>query len=87
MRLCFLYHPVSQHARLVEEYAREFTRRHGQAPELISIDTRKGANTARLYDVVRYPALLVVEDDGGLAKYWQGDMLPLMDEVAGYLRA
>ena len=42
---------------------------------------------AQLYDIVQYPALLVIDDKGGLAKYWQGDTLPLMDEVSGYLRA
>lgn len=41
---------------------------------------------ARLYDVVQYPALLAIEGNGGLAQYWQGDVLPLMDEVAGYAR-
>jgi hypothetical protein len=87
MRLCFLYHPVSEHRRVVEEYAQEFVRRHGQSPELISVDTKTGANMAKLYDVVQYPALLVIDSNAGLAKYWQGDMLPLMDEVAGYLRA
>ncbi|MCA9330427.1 hypothetical protein KC957_00105 [Candidatus Saccharibacteria bacterium] len=87
MRLCFLYHPASEHRRRVEDYARDFARRHGQSPELISLDTKAGAELAKLYDVVQYPALLVVDDNAGLSKYWQGDMLPLMDEVAGYLRA
>lgn len=41
---------------------------------------------ARVYDVVQYPALLAIEDTGSLAQYWQGDILPLMDEVAGYAR-
>lgn len=87
MRLCFLYHPVSEHRRQVEDYARDFARRHGQAPELISLDTKAGAEMAKLYDIVQYPALLVIDDNAGLSKYWQGDMMPLMDEVAGYLRA
>ncbi len=41
---------------------------------------------ARVYDVVQYPALLAIQNDGGLAQYWQGELLPLMDEVAGYAR-
>lgn len=85
MRLCLLYHPVSEHGRQVESYAREFTTRYNKNPELISIETRDGADMARMYDVVQYPAVLVLADDGTLSKYWQGDMLPLMDEVAGYL--
>lgn len=87
MRLCFLYHPVSEFARPVEEYATEFARRHGQSIELMSLDTKQGAEMARLYDIVQYPALLAIQEAGGLAKYWQGDLMPLMDEVAGYARS
>jgi len=87
MRLCFLYHPVSEHGRQVEEYAREFARKYTKTPELISVDTPQGSEMAKLYDVVQYPALLAVDNNGGLLKYWQGDLLPLMDEVAGYVRA
>lgn len=71
----------------MEAYAKEFARRYSTPPELISIDTREGADMARLYDVVQYPALLVLANDGSLSKFWQGDVMPLMDEVAGYLRA
>lgn len=69
----------------MESYAREFTARYSATPELVSVETREGADMARVYDVVQYPAVLVLADDGTLSKYWQGDMLPLMDEVAGYL--
>lgn len=82
-----LYHPQSDKARLVEEYADEFERRHSRALELVSLESVEGANLARLYDIVQYPALLAVRDDGQLAAQWQGDPLPMMDEVAGYLRA
>lgn len=84
MRLCFLYHPASEHRLQVEEYAREFRRIHPSDIELISVDTRQGAELAQVYDVVQYPALLAIKDDGSLVQYWQGDTLPLMDEVASY---
>lgn len=87
MRLCFLYHPASDHARIVEEYATEFARRHAQEIEKISLETKQGAEMARLYDVVQYPALLAIDGGGGLSKYWQGELLPLMDEVAGYVHS
>lgn len=86
MRLCFLYHPASDHRRIVEEYAHEFGRNHSTGIELVSLETKEGAEMARVYDVVQYPALLAIEDTGSLAQYWQGDTLPLMDEVAGYAR-
>ncbi len=87
MKVAILYHPISSHARNVEGYAREFAGRgHGEI-ELISLETVAGADLAKLYDIVQYPAVLVSRDDGQLLKDWQGEQLPLMDEVAGYLNS
>jgi len=71
---------------MVEEYVQDFERQRGQTIELISLDTVEGADMARLYGILQYPALLVIRDDGQLLKEWQGERLPLMDEVAGYIR-
>lgn len=85
MKALLLYHPQSEHSRIVEEYVRDFERQRNLKIKLESLDTPEGADKARLYDIVQYPALIVVRDDGQLMKDWQGDQLPLMDEVAGYL--
>lgn len=52
--------------------------------ELVNLDTRDGAATASLYDIVRYPALLALSDDGQLIRSWEGEQLPLVSEVASY---
>ena len=39
---------------------------------------------ASLYDIMNYPAILALRDDGSILKTWEGDELPLMDEVAYY---
>ncbi len=79
-----MYHPNSDHARMVEMYANDFQRIKGGAIELLSLETREGADLARLYDIVRYPAVVAKRDDGELLKHWEGAELPLMDEVAAY---
>lgn len=84
--MIMLYHPVSEHGRLVEEYARDFERIHHKTPELMSLETKEGANIAKVYDVVQYPAIIVTQDDGAHMKQWEGDKLPLMGEVAAGLR-
>jgi hypothetical protein len=86
MKMVMLYHPVSGHARLVEGYARDFERIHHLKPELASLETPEGANIAKVYDVVQYPAIIVTQDDGAHMKQWEGEKLPLMDEVAAQLR-
>jgi len=85
MKAFILYHPSSEHSRSVEDYVHEFERQRHKGIKLISLDRPEGADKARLYDIVQYPALVVVREDGQLVKVWQGDKLPLMDEVAGNL--
>jgi len=86
VKLLVLYRPNSEHESQVEAFVRDFQRRYdvGRKIELVSINTRDGAATASLYDVVAYPAILVLGDDGSLVNLWQGMPLPLMDDVAGY---
>lgn len=86
MKLLVLYRPNSEHETDVESYVRDFQRRYdvGRKLEMVSLNTRDGAATASLYDVVAYPAILVLGDDGSLVGFWQGMPLPLMDDVAGY---
>lgn len=67
------------------EYVRDFEHETGHKLELISTETVEGADKARLYDVVRYPAVLATAVDGQMLQLWQGDMLPLRNEVVAYL--
>lgn len=84
MKIHILYHPESDHARRVEDYANDFQRIKRQSIELLSLETREGADMATLYDIVLYPAVVATRDNGELLKHWEGIELPLMDEVAAY---
>lgn len=85
MKLYIIYHPQSDHSRIVEEYAHDFEHIKGHKIELLSLETQEGATMAKLHDVLRYPAILVTKDDHELVKFWQGTPFPRMDEVAGYI--
>jgi hypothetical protein len=86
MRAVILYHPNQEFAGLAEDFKRDFEARHQDRKiELLSLETVNGDEMAKLYDVVRYPAILVIASDGQLQKVWQDKPLPLMDEVAAYL--
>lgn len=88
MKIVVLYRPNSEHARTVEDYVRDFQSRHpGPKLEIISLDTREGSATAALYDIVQYPAFLAIQNDGYVQKMWEGNDLPMMDEVASYATA
>jgi hypothetical protein len=86
VKVIVLYRPNSEHASDVESFVRDFQRLHdsGRKVELVSVNTRDGAATASLYDIMAFPAILVLADDGSVVNSWIGT-LPLMDEVAGYI--
>lgn len=87
VKLVILYRPNSEHATEVESFVREFQRLHdvGRKLEMLSVSSREGAATASIYDVLDYPAILALADDGSVLNLWQGQPLPLMNEVAGYI--
>lgn len=85
MRAVVLYHPQSDHIGLVEGFVHDFKRFKGKDIEKISLETVEGSEMARLHDVTRYPALLIIGPNGTLQKLWQGDIMPLMDEVDSFL--
>ncbi len=88
MKAVILYHPNQEFAGLAEDFKKDYERQHpAQKIELLSLETAAGADMAQLYDVVRYPALLVIAEDGGLQKFWQDQPWPLHDEIASYLSA
>jgi hypothetical protein len=84
MKIVVLYRPESEFARAVEEFAHDIERQQNVKPELISIDTREGANMAETYDITDYPAILATRESGEVLQMWIGPVLPLMNEVAAY---
>ncbi len=88
MKIVVLYRPNSEHDTQINSFIREFSSRASDVkqPEMISIDTRDGWSIASLYDVIQYPAILVLKDDGQLQKSFEGSQLPLVNEVISYLR-
>lgn len=86
VKLVILYRPDSEHSRDVESFVRDFQRQYevGKKIEVLSVNTRDGSATASLYDVMSYPAILALANDGSVLNMWQGLPMPLMNEVAGY---
>ena len=83
MKIVILYHPESEHGRLVDEYVHDFVARNPDVSlESLSVDVLEGAKMAELYDIMAFPAMLAIRENGELAKAWAGLPLPLMNEVA-----
>lgn len=84
-----MYRPDSEHERAVDTFVRDFRRLHdfGSRLELVSMNTRDGVAMASVYDILAFPAILVLADNGSVLRAWSGMPLPLMNDVAGYLRS
>ena len=73
------------YSRAVSEFAEMFRRKYPQRRvEVNDPDTREGAAMMSILGVFRYPAVVVLSDDGRVVQMWQEEQLPLLDEVAAY---
>jgi hypothetical protein len=51
--------------------------------ELLDADSPRGIDLAEHYDVTGRPAVILIEEDGGVIQIWQGEeALPLPADVA-----
>lgn len=85
MKVVVVYKDESDHAREVYDYLKDFTRQTGHNLETINPDTRDGQEFCRVYDIVEYPTILAVSDDGKLQNMWRGTPLPTISEVSYYV--
>jgi len=88
MKVVVLYRPDSEFARSVEEFLRDLRQVHNlddKHLEVVNYDSREGTAMASIYDIMTQPAILIVNNDGGYVKHWEGSELPLQEEVASYM--
>lgn len=84
MRAAIVYKLESDHAREVLDYLRDFSRQTGRVLDEVDPDSREGADFCRLYDILEYPAVVALSDDGQLLHHWRGRPLPTISEVSYY---
>lgn len=85
MRVVVVYKQQTDYARRVDEYMEDFRRQTGHELETLNPDTRDGAGFCRTYDIVEYPTIVALSDDGQLQNQWRGLPLPTMSEVSYYV--
>ncbi len=85
MRVVVIYKDASDHAREVTDYLRDFTRQTGRELESLDPDSREGLDFCRVYDIVEYPSIIALDDQGQLQNLWRGRPLPTISEVSYYV--
>ena len=85
MRTIVIYKPETDYAREVTDYLRDFSRQTGRELITMDPDTREGGDFCRAYDIVEYPSIVALSDDGALQNLWRGRPLPTISEVSYYV--
>lgn len=84
MKTFVVYQVESDHARDVMTFLSDFTRQTGRTLETVDPNTREGSSICRTYDIVEYPSIVAVDDNGVLQTIWRGRPLPTVSEVSYY---
>lgn len=85
MKAVVIYKEESDHAREVLDYLRDFERQTGHVLETADPESAAGADFCRTYDIVEYPSIAALSDDGVLQNLWRGRPLPTISEVSYYV--
>ncbi len=85
MRVVVIYKSESDHAREVMDYLRDFTRQTGHTLETMEPDSPEGISFCTTYDIVEYPTVIALSDNGSMQNMWRGRPLPTISEVSFYV--
>ena len=83
MRVVCIYRDNQDYSRSVDEWLTNIYRQTGR--EIETIDPDKNTGFCEAYDVVEYPTILALGEQGDVRASWRGRNLPLTNEVLSYM--
>lgn len=82
MRVVCIYRDNEDYTRSVDEWLENFHRQTGR--EIEKMDPDKNPSFCEAYDIVEYPTILAISENGEVRAFWRGKDLPLLNEVLYY---
>lgn len=82
MRVICIYRDNQDYTRSVDEWLENFHRQTGKVIE--TMDPDKDSNFCQTYDIVEYPTIIALDNQGSVAASWPGRTLPLINDVSYY---
>lgn len=83
MRVICVYRDNQDYTRTVTDWMENFYRQTGHKIESMDPDTN--THFCEAYDIVEYPTILALDDQGSVREMWRGRDLPLINEVLYYV--
>ena len=84
MRVVVITKDNAEYSRMVTTFINDFARQTGRSLEVLDPDTLEGESFCRAYDIVEYPTIIALSDDGHMQNIWRGTTLPTINEVSYY---
>ena len=86
MKVVVIYKDNTDYSREVTDYLRDFQRQTGHELETMDPESSAGVDFCRTYDILQFPSLIAISDEGQLQNIWQGTPLPTISEVSYYVK-
>lgn len=84
MRTVVVFKDNTDTARQVTDFLRDFERQTGKTLEVIDPESREGTAFCQMYDIVEYPTVIAIDDNGVMQNTWRGVPLPTISEISYY---
>ena len=84
MKVVVVWRDNTDYARELQMWMDDFEHETGKTVETLDPDTPEGEMFVRTRDIMEYPAIVAVDDDGRVLKIWSGKTLPQIDTVSYY---
>ena len=85
MKVVVLSKDNTDYARAVTDYLRDFKHQTGHDLEVMDPETPDGVSFCRAYDILEFPTVVALADDGHMQNQWRGLPLPTISEVSYYV--
>lgn len=85
MRVVAVYKENMDYTRSIDTFMGDFMRQTGRTLERLDPDTREGELFCRTYDIVEYPTIIALSNDGQMQNLWVGSVMPTISEVSYYV--
>jgi hypothetical protein len=75
---------ATDYARVVEDFVHDFQRQTGRELPTLDPESAEGISFCQAYDILEFPTIVALSDDGLLLNQWRGLPLPTISEVSYY---
>lgn len=82
MRVVCVFRDNQDYTRSVTDWLENFRRQTGR--EIETMDPDKNPGFCETYDIVEYPTIIAIDNNGEVHNVWKGRELPLINEVLYY---